>query len=336
MDLTMNILAGDIGGTKTNLAIFSLESGLGKPLSELSYPSGKYDSLEAIIREFHSHANLPFSRACFGVAGPVIEGRAQITNLPWVVDAGAIQSAFNLTTVALLNDLESVAYAIPILKAEDIFTLNEGKSIQGAPIAVIAPGTGLGEGFLTYACGHYIAHASEGSHTSFAPENELQMGLWKFLKDKGYEHISFERVCSGALGVPLLYEYLKSIGAASEPDWLAAQLAECPDPTPVIFNAAHDPQEPAPLAAATVKLFVEILGAEAGNLALKVLSTGGLYLGGGIPPRIIKELQHPDFLEFVRAKGRFRSVLSEIPIHVIMNPRAALLGAAAYGLSMND
>lgn len=334
MERTMNLLAGDIGGTKTNLAFFSLESESIKPLAEQSFPSTRYDSLEEIIHEFKTQTGLPFTRACFGVAGPVISGKAQITNLPWVVDADKILSAFDLSAVALLNDLESVAYAISILKPEDIFTLNAGTPIHGATIAVIAPGTGLGEGFLTWECDRYIAHASEGSHASFAPENELQMGLWKFLKDKGYEHISFERVCSGALGVPLLYEYLKSTGVAPEPEWLAAQLVDCADPTPVIFNAAHDPQRQAALAVATVDLFVAILGAESGNLALKVLSTAGLYLGGGIPPRILKELQQPAFLEAVRSKGRFRSVLSEIPIHVILNPKAALLGAAAYGFSM--
>lgn len=332
----MNILAGDIGGTKTILSVFSSESGPGKPLAEQSFPSSKHDSLEEIIREFISQTGLSFTRACFGVAGPVLNGKAQITNLPWIIDAAKIQAAFNLSAVALLNDLESVAYAIPILKAEDIFTLNEGIPIAGANIAVIAPGTGLGEGFLTCENGRYIAHASEGSHASFAPENDLQMGLWQFIKARGYEHISFERVCSGALGVPLLYEYLKTIETAPEPDWLKDQLAASSDPTPVIFKAAHDAQTRSKLAAATVDLFVAILGAEAGNLALKVLSAGGVYLGGGIPPRILNELQQPAFLEAFRSKGRFRGVLTAFPLHVILNPRAALLGAAAYGFSMKE
>lgn len=332
----MNILAGDIGGTKTILSVYSSEYGFVKPLTEQSFPSSKHNSLEEIIHEFTAQTGLSFTRACFGVAGPVLNGKAQITNLPWVIDAAKIQAAFNLTAVALLNDLESVAYAIPILKPEDIFTLNDGVPVTGANIAVIAPGTGLGEGFLTYEYDRYIAHASEGSHASFAPENDLQMRLWQFIKAKGYEHISFERVCSGALGVPLLYEYLKSIEVAPEPMWLRDQLASSPDPTPVIFNAAHDLQNPSALAAATVDLFVAILGAEAGNLALKVLSASGVYLGGGIPPRILKELQQPDFLESFRSKGRFRGVLTAFPVHVILNPKAALLGAAAYGFSMKD
>lgn len=330
----MNILAGDIGGTKTNLSIFSSDFGFGNPLAELSFPSGSYESLEDIIRAFKSEVNIPFTRACFGVAGPVINGSAQITNLPWVVNAVSIKTAFDLSVVGLLNDLESVAYAIPILEAQDIYTLNTGKPVRSANIAVLAPGTGLGEGFLTIENGRHIAHASEGSHASFAPENDLQMGLWKFIHGKGYEHISFERVCSGGLGIPLLYEYLKSIKAAPEPDWLQAKLANAVDHTPVIFNAAHDPENPSALAAATVELFVEILGAEAGNLALKVLATGGLYLGGGIPPRILKELQQPAFLEAVCSKGRFKEMLSNIPVHVIMNPKAGLLGSASYGLSM--
>lgn len=332
----MNILAGDIGGTKTNLSIFSSESGYRIPIAELSFPSSRYGSLEDIILEFKSRVQVPFSRACFGVAGPVLNGVAEITNLDWVVNENAIRSAFDLMAVRLLNDLESVAYAIPILEAEDIITLNKGVPVVNGTIAVLAPGTGLGEGFLTGESGRYIAHPSEGSHASFAPENELQMGLWKFLKEKGYRHISFERVCSGSLGIPNLYEYLKDSGVAPEPDWLREELTTSGDPTPVIFQAAHRDKEPSALAAATISLFVEILGAEAGNLALKVLSTGGLYLGGGISPRILQELQQPAFLRAVWSKGRFEKVLSDIPVHVIMNPKAALLGAAAFGFAMGD
>jgi len=332
----MNILIGDIGGTKTILAVFSSESGPNQPLVEETYPSAHYDSLEDIVSEFLAKVNMKFERACFGVAGPVVDGHAHITNLPWVIDSLNLKATFGWKSAALLNDLESVAYAIPILKPEDVFTLNAGEPVKYGTIAVVAPGTGLGEAFLICKDGRYQAHPSEGSHASFGPVGELQVGLLVYLNRLGYEHVSYERVCSGGLGIPHLYNYLKSIGHAEEPAWLAEKLAACDDPSPVIFNAAQDESRPCELAAATLDLFVAILGAEAGNLALKVLSTGGVYLGGGISPRILKELQKPAFLEFMRSKGRFEELLSNMPVHVILNAKAGLLGAAAYGLDLTD
>ena len=330
----MNALIGDIGGTKTILAVFSSEKGPHEPLVERTYQSGQYATFEAIVSEFLAAVQLPVERGCFGVAGPIVNGRAQITNLPWIVDAGRLAAEFKLSKVALLNDLEAVAHAVSILRAEDIHTLSAGTRVAGGSVGVIAPGTGLGEGFLTSVDGKYTAHASEGSHASFGPVGELQIGLLRYLNQQGYSHVSFERVCSGGLGIPLLYDYLKAIQHAEEPAWLAEQLANCDDPTPVIFNAAQDPARPCALASAVLDLFVEILGAEAGNLALKVLATGGIYLGGGIPPRILPYLQKPAFLEALRAKGRFRELLTQVPVHVILNSKAGLLGAAAYGLSL--
>lgn len=329
----MNALIGDIGGTKTILAVFSSEKGPHEPLVERTYQSGQYATFEAIVSEFLAAVQLPVERGCFGVAGPIVNGRAQITNLPWIVDAGRLAAEFKLSKVALLNDLEAVAHAVSILRAEDIHTLSAGTRVAGGSVGVIAPGTGLGEGFLTSVDGKYTAHASEGSHASFGPVGELQIGLLRYLNQQGYSHVSFERVCSGGLGIPLLYDYLKAIQHAEEPAWLAEQLANCDDPTPVIFNAAQDPARPCALASAVLDLFVEILGAESGNLALKVLATGGVYLGGGIPPRILPYLQKPAFLEALRAKGRFRELLTQVPVHVILNSKAGLLGAAAYGLS---
>ena len=328
----MNALIGDIGGTKTILAVFSTEMGPHKPLVEKTYPSGRYDSLEAIIGEFLAAVDQPIQKACFGVAGPVFGGRAQITNLAWVVEEASLKSALNLTTVRLLNDLEAVANAIPILEAEDLHTLSAGDPAPDGNIAVLAPGTGLGEAFLTCVDGRYYAHASEGSHASFAPVGPLQIGLLSYLNQQGFDHVSYERVCSGALGIPHLYAYLKASGYAPEPAWLAEKLAGSDDPTPIIGAAAQDRGTPCALAAATLDLFVAILGAEAGNLALKVLSTGGIYLGGGISPRILSNLQQPAFLEALRSKGRFRDMLADIPVHVILNARAGLLGAAACGL----
>jgi glucokinase len=328
----MNVLVGDIGGTKTILAVFSSEIGPHEPLFEKTFPSSHYESLEAIIREYLNETNQTIEVACFGVAGPVLSGRAHITNLSWVVDPAKLKSTFNLSAVALLNDLESVAYAIAILKPEDIYTVSAGIPVAGGNIAVLAPGTGLGEAFLTFKEGRYYAHATEGSHVSFGPVGQLQIGLLSYLNQLGFDHVSYERVCSGGLGIPHLYAYLKSIDYAPEPLWLAEQLAASDDPTPAILSAAQDRSRPCELAIATLEMFVAILGAETGNLALKVLSTGGIYLGGGIPPRILPELQKPVFLESLVSKGRFRGILANMPVHVIMNSKSGLLGVAAFGL----
>ncbi len=268
------------------------------------------------------------------MAGPIFGGKAHITNISWEIDETSLKAMFGWKKVKLINDLQSVGYAIPVLKPADVHTLNVGKSVPGGPIAVLAPGTGLGEGYLTCdSDGTYTAHASEGSHVSFGPTNQLQMDLLKYMREKkGYDHVSYERVCSGGLGIPNLYAFLKDTGYAEEPDWLAAKLADCEDPTPVIFKAAQDASRPCELCAAVLRLFVDILAAEAGNLALKVMSTGGIYLGGGISPRILPFLSEPSFAQSMRNKGRFAEVLANMPVHVILNSKAGLLGAAAYGL----
>ncbi len=314
------LLAGDIGGTKTVLAVFSTESGAHAPLAEATFPSAQYGRLEAIVREFLDQVSMPVDRACFGVAGPVVAGRAEITNLPWVMDEVTLRHAFGWTWSKLLNDLESVAYAVPILEPDDIFTLNAGDPVVGGNIAVIAPGTGLGEAFLTWEGTRYRAHASEGGHSSFAPIDALQLGLLNYLHDrKGHGHVSFERVCSGLMGIPNIYEYLRDTGYAEEPAWLAEKLATVADRTPIIVNAAQDQLERPELCVGTLNMFVSILGAEMGNLALKVMSTAGVYLGGGIPPRILDALQQPAFLDSFRHKGRFLEVLERMPVHVILN-----------------
>ncbi|MGD8456122.1 MAG: glucokinase [Anaerolineales bacterium] len=328
----MNVLVGDIGGTKSLLAIFSAGSIPHMLLVERSFQSGDYENLEAIVTEFLAETGLTVERACFAVAGPVIAGRAQVTNLPWTVDAASLKAAFGWSGVALLNDLEALAHAVTALGPEDIHTLSEGLPVAGGNVAVIAPGTGLGEAFLTFKGGRCEVHASEGGHASFAPVGALQIGLLTYLNQQGFDHVGFERVCSGGLGIPTLYTYLKSTGMP-EPDWLAAQLSGAEDPTPVILSAANDSSRPCELAAAVLDLFAAILGAEAGNLALKILATGGIYLGGGLPPRILPELQKPTFLEALQGKGRFRDLLVDIPVHVVLNPKAALMGAASFGLA---
>jgi glucokinase len=328
------LLAGDIGGTKTVLAVCSPEAGPHAPLVEATFPSSRYGRLEAIVREFLGQVNLPIDRACFGIAGPVVDGTAQVTNLPWLMSEANLMESFGWNAARLLNDLESIAYAIPILEPDDIQTLNAGAPVQRGNIAVIAPGTGLGEAFLTWDSDHYRAHASEGGHASFAPSNELEIGLLSYMRIQlGHGHVSFERVCSG-LGIPNIYYYLKQSGYAEEPAWLAEALADAADPTPVIMDSATGKTKICELTSATLATFISILGAEAGNLALKVLSTAGVYLGGGIPPRILASLEDPAFLAAFRHKGRFRDLMVEMPVHVILNPKAALLGAASYGLRM--
>src|SRR5919199_451571 len=327
------LLAGDIGGTKTLLALFSPEAGPRRPAKEMTFHSGDYGSLEAIVREFLARVDAPIDRACLAVAGPIVTGRATITNLPWTMEEAGLQAAFGWSSVRLLNDLEAVAYAVPILEAGDVATLSAGEPVAGGNIAVIAPGTGLGEAFLTWQGSSYRAHASEGGHASFAPSDSLQLGLLRYLHEQqGHHHVSVERVCSGLLGIPNIYEYLKATGHTEEPAWLDAELATAADTTPIIVSAAQDPSRPCELCSETLRMFVAILGAESGNLVLKVMATAGIYVGGGIPPRILPALREPGFVEALRAKGRMRGMLAKVPVHVILNPKAALLGAAAFGL----
>lgn len=327
------LLAGDIGGTKTHLAVFSAEKGPREALVDQVFPSANYPNLEAIVQEFLAQAPMPVERAVFGVAGPVTRGQATITNLPWIIREGRLQEVIGVGSVSLINDLQAIAYAVPFLSADDLATLNDGDPMPCEPIAVVAPGTGLGEAYLTWDGARYIAHASEGGHADFAPTDALQMGLLRFMLQQ-YDHVSYEKVCSG-LGIRNLYWYLKDIGYAGEPPWLASQLAAAKDPTPVIVNAAlRHTEQPCELAVATLQLFVSILGAEAGNLALKIGSRGGVYLGGGIPRRILPWLEHKSFMQSFLHKGRFSTLLIRIPVHVILDRNAALLGAACFGLGL--
>lgn len=323
------LLAGDIGGTKTNLAIFAPEEHLQAPVTEATFPSARYESLEELVGDFLSHAGVTVTHASFGVAGPVTHGRATITNLPWMIEEQTLKQEFSLEAVRLVNDLESIAYAVPHLQPEDIHTLNAGELIEGGNIAIIAPGTGLGEAFLTWNGTRYEPHASEGGHADFAPNNATELELLRYLLGH-FRHVSYERVCSG-LGIPNIYDFFKTSVHAEEPSGFAEQLAAAADPTPLIVNAALA-GDAAPLCTATLDTFVSILGAEAGNLALKVMATGGVYLGGGIPPRILPALSDEHFRAAFLHKGRFADLMARLPVHVILNPKAALLGAAYAGM----
>ena len=323
------LLAGDVGGTKTDLAIFSNEAGPHAPLARAEVHSADYPSLQALAREFLTKAPMQVDRACFAVAGPVIAGRAKTTNLPWVMDEVSLAKELNLRSVQLMNDLEAIAEAIPILRESDVRTLNAGRPVPRGAIGVVAPGTGLGESFLTWDGSRYVAHSSEGGHGDFAPTEERHIGLLRHML-KRFDHVSVEHVCSG-IGIPHIYEYLRDIEHVPETPEVAQLIASARDPSVVIIASAVDPHNTSKLCAATLDLFVSILASEAANLALKIFATGGVYLAGGIPMRVLKALQTPRFMESFKRKGRLSELMERIPIHVVMI-RAALIGAAAYGL----
>ena len=324
------LLAGDIGGTKTDLAVFAPESGL-TPLAEAEFPSKDYANLEAVAGEFLARVHLPVDRACVAIAGPVVNGRVKTPNLPWVVDSQELGNRLGLGTVLLLNDLEATAMAVPVLGSGDTHVLRSGEPVIGGPIAVIAPGTGLGEAYLTLHGGRYAAHASEGGHCDFGPVDAIQLELLNYML-KQMDHVSYEHVCSG-MAIPSLYDFLLDRGHAKERPELAEAFEGGADRTPLIVDSALHWAEADPLSAATLQLFVKILGAEAGNLALKVMATGGVYLAGGIPPRILPALSRPEFFSAFLKKGRMSDLLSSVPVSVILRP-AALIGAASRGLEL--
>ncbi|GIW06437.1 MAG: glucokinase [Dehalococcoidia bacterium] len=323
------LLAGDLGGTKTNLAIIDPAKGPRTPLAEATFASAQFPSLEAMVRQFLADHPVKLRSASFGVAGPVVAGTATITNLPWVLRESELAAALKLREVRLINDLEAIASAVPHLTNDDVEPLAPGRPEKGGAIAVIAPGTGLGEAFLVWDGERYVPHPSEGGHCDFAPTNALQLELLGWLGRDG-SHVSYERVCSG-LGIPNLYAFLRQRGTP-EPDWLRGRIAAAHDPTPIILNVALQ-EDPPQICLETLNLFVDILAAEAGNLALKVLATGGLFFGGGIPPRLLSILTADRVLPVLRDKGRLAAVMERIPVSIITNPKTGLLGAAYAALS---
>lgn len=325
------LLAGDIGGTKTVLALYPAEGNSLTPIRKERFASQDYKSLDDIVAEFLGGAHLSILRASFGVAGPVSNGRAQITNLPWVIDSAQLENQIQ-APARLLNDLNAIAHAIPFLESADLETLNVGSVVPQGALGIVAPGTGLGEAFLTWSGDRYHAHPSEGGHADFASTNSLQVELLIYLQSR-FGHVSWERVCSGS-GIPNLYAFLKDSGKYPEPDWLHTELSQTTDPTPVIVQAGMENR--AEICSAALDLFADILGSETGNMALKVLATGGIYLAGGMPGRILSLLKKPAFLQAFTQKGRFAKMLNDIPVHVVLNPETALLGAACHGLEAEN
>jgi glucokinase len=332
------LLAGDIGGTKTNLALYASKEDVRTPVREATLPSAKYETLAALIHDFMAQINLPdvtIERGVFGVAGPVVAGQAKITNLPWQMEERQLEKTLNIPSITLLNDLAALATAIPHLHPSDLHTINKGKSTEHGTFAVVAPGTGLGEATLTWDGAHYRVHPSEGGHVDFAPTNEFEIGMLIYLL-KQMPHVSYEHVCSG-VGLPNIYQYIKASSLIEEPQWLADQLAQTKDYNPLIVKAAmraKEQGETTSICAATLKAFTSIIGAESGNMVLKALATGGVYLGGGIPPRILPFLEEENFLQAFTNKGRFAKMLVDVPVHVVLNSKAGLIGAASFGFGL--
>ncbi len=325
------LIAGDLGGTKTLLGLYDPASGPRKPIAEEKYHSADYPGLTHMVSEFVLKTGVTPTAGCFDVAGPVVGGRAKLTNLPWVLEESSLAEELGLQRVTLLNDLVAAAVAVPHLTPDELHTINVGEAQLHGAVVLVAPGTGLGEAFLIWDGERYLACASEGGHHSFAPADALQTGLLAYMRER-LGHVGVERVCSGS-GMPNLYDFLHVSGFAHETPEFRALLAAAPDPTPVIVDAALDDPVNNPLAVATLRIFVSILGSEAGNFALKVWSTGGVYLAGGIPPRIIPQLEEGGFMEAFVDKGRFRERLTETPVHVV-TANAPMLGAAIYGLEL--
>jgi glucokinase len=320
-------LAGDIGGTKMVLALFSLETGPFQPLEVGIFPSREFASLEEIVKVYLSKRKLKIYGASFGVAGPVKDGSAEATNLPWKIDALQLSALIHGASVNLLNDLAAVAHAVPYLTSGDIHTVIQGEEDPQGAIGIVAPGTGLGEAFLVWNGAGYKASPSEGGHVNFGPATQVELELLGYLLAR-FDHVSYERVCSGQ-AIPNLYGFFRDYQKMVEPGWLQESLVSSPDPTRVIIQAAVD--EKAEICVETLRLFLDILASEAGNLALKVMATGGIYIGGGIPPRILSKIDRERFKTAFTRKGRFSKLLSKIPVHVIVKPDVALFGAACHG-----
>ena len=322
------ILAGDMGGTKSHVALFAIEAKHPQLLIEETYKSEEYSGLEEVLQKFLGAnadfiRNQPVEAACLGVAGPVVGEHSKTPNLPWTLSAQVIRETVGCQKVKLINDLEANGYGISVLEDDDLETLQEGSPQEEGHGALISAGTGLGEALLYREGEGFKPVASEGGHADFAPRNELEIELLRYLL-KRFQHVSYERVLSGA-GLSNIYSFLRDSGRGQEPNGLEEPL-EQEDPGAAISRAALRGESE--LCVKALDLFVSIYGAEAGNLTLKAKAEGGLYVGGGIAPKIISKLREETFLKAFRDKGRLSSLMKAIPVRVILNPNTALYGAA--------
>ncbi|HZR81858.1 MAG TPA: glucokinase [Candidatus Binatia bacterium] len=321
-------LAGDIGGTKTILALFTARDDDLRPVREETYQSREHAAFDEILSAFErASGGLAIRAACFDVAGPVVDGRVKTTNLPWMLDERELARRLGIARVKLLNDLEATAYGMLHLPPEDLVELNRGtRPAHPGNVAVIAAGTGLGEAMLYWDGSHHHPIASEGGHADFAPRSDLEIDLLRFLRAEVGGHVSCERVLSGP-GVFAVYRFLRSTGVAPEPDWLARDIA-AGDPSAAVSRAALERGDD--LATRALDLFCELYGAEAGNMALRALTAGGVYVGGGIAPKILPALKRGTFMRGFTDKGRFAGYVGGIDVRVCLNPRAALIGSANF------
>jgi len=323
------ILAGDVGGTKTDLGLFKYSTGTLELVREQRYATAKFNSLEAVCAEFLG-ASASVNAACLGVPGPIIDGRAHATNVPWELSSAALSRVMKGVPVRLLNDLAAIAYGMVNLKPEDFAVLHRAENPPAhGNIAVIAAGTGLGESSLVWEGDRYYAVASEGGHSDFAPHDAEQIELLRFLSGE-FGHVSYERVLSGP-GLWNIYKFLRRESHADEPAWLSAQIA-AGDASAAVSEAAIAGRDPVCVRALT--MFCDIYGSEAANLALKVLALGGVYLGGGIAPKILPMLTNGTFVRGFLAKGRLNEILKRIEVRVALNPAAGLIGAAHVAAAM--
>lgn len=320
----MRVLAGDVGGTKVLLQVAEADGRTARVQAEARYESADYPDLLPLVEEFLRHTRAhDLHAACFGIAGPVRptpDGQAaDVTNLPWRIDSAALMRGLGIPRVRLINDFQAVGYGIAALVPEDFATLQAGQRQPRAPCALIGAGTGLGEGLLIWANGYYEAVATEGGHADFAPIDETQVELLGYLRAR-FGRVSYERILSGP-GLVNVYEFFLARGLPGTPALLEAE-----DPPAAITRAALMGEDRAALD--TLRLFVRVYGAQSGNLALTCLATGGVYVAGGIAPKILSALRTGEFVRAFGDKGRMSALLATIPIDVILNPRVGLIGAA--------
>ncbi|MEO8737726.1 MAG: glucokinase [Edaphobacter sp.] len=327
------ILAGDVGGTKVHLALYNFEGGKLRCIREQKFPAHEFSTLDAVVNQFltprddgDQSEKQQIAAACFGIPGPVRGGRITLTNLPWKLDVHDLQKSLDIEHIFLINDLEANAYGIPELAPDMICTLHPANSASVGHRGLISAGTGLGEALLIWDGKHHRPIPSEGGHCDFAPRTDREVALLQYLRRTVKGHISFERVVSG-LGIKNIYAYLREVEEFDEPEWLRERLA-AEDPNAVIGECAAEGSSS--ICFETMEIFSAAYGAEAGNVALKVLAMGGIYLGGGIVPKILKTLQNGAFTQAFLDKGRLSPLLQCIPVRVILDDTCALLGAAAY------